>query len=812
MTESLSVLGPRYAAPDVATQRYLQLLAMIGPPQSSKTPASPWDWSGVSAAMPEAYGANAPITDPLARLVMAVPGIPQRAIEGATADVEHLKSYGYDPSYQSQAVGPATDAAMLLAGGPMAAEAAPGEMLLGAGRVRRLPPRPSFDDIPPPPVGHNMPPPDMQLTPLADIPAAVAPVEAPARTWAQDLPRPKPAVRSTDIPSIRGLPVEDAIAIARTQPHLIKAGDQSEGFYVGGPRDLVSKQDLNARRKAFDEYVAQDPRGGDWYDRYRAGQDEVTGGDPLRNLWNSNQHGQWSAGVDPGSETHFTVKERNAAIAGMPVKAARPAQHEAHMDALAENDPSLYQLGDKTGEYARLVNPNQPLPPGATGVNDFRHLRNFGYTEVSGEPQKGSVGPAGHTFMDMETALAVDRANRSKLDGRDNWTGEQLQAAPWVRQKALDIQERGGKNEDGTFKLSYEEAFQRANKTIADFFPRHTAYATFEAQPGSVTGHLPGSVGADQAARTAYAADPASTWATAPGGRDAIYSGLGVPGTGNFMAVRPSQPMTGHYKTPEGVIENNPGEVARPLVTFNTAQSKGEPFKTLTAHDRALMDASEAFRGYVDAQNASAYHKNWTGGPLKEMNSLYFPRSGASTPAEMLALQNRAGPYGMNDVVDTGHGITSTDFYNGMSEAQGKALGKGLKQGEFDQFGSPYRVRSEGGYIDYTDKWPAGVGSGEATRHMLDYVNKTPEIRAAFNNNPYIAERSLAKLQRDEAWASKWGAPREDIQNARRILGEGPGGIDRLEAALKKGTIALPVLAAMYAAGTAELKKGREGL
>jgi hypothetical protein len=72
----------------------------------------------------------------------------------------------------------------------------------------------------------------------------------------------------------------------------------------------------------------------------------------------------------------------------------------------------------------------------------------------------------------------------------------------------------------------------------------------------------------------------------------------------------------------------------------------------------------------------------------------------------------------------------------------------------------------------------------------------------------------MARLQRDEAWASKWGAPREDIQNARRILSQGPGGIDRLEAALKKGSIALPVVAAIYAAGAAELKKGaeREGL
>ena len=41
----------------------------------------------------------------------------------------------------------------------------------------------------------------------------------------------------------------------------------------------------------------------------------------------------------PRRELHFALKENNAAIAGMPVKAARPAQHEAHMRAIASKDP-----------------------------------------------------------------------------------------------------------------------------------------------------------------------------------------------------------------------------------------------------------------------------------------------------------------------------------------------------------------------------------------------------------------------------------------------------------------------------------------
>ena len=374
-----------------------------------------------------------------------------------------------------------------------------------------------LEDFVPPPMGHNMPPEAMQVEPAPAAPVAAPPVASPVaselaqtaelppapppQTWAQGLPRPKPAAQSTAIPDIRGLPVDQAIEIARTQPHLIKSGERGEGLYVGGPRELQSKQALNATRRAFDKYLGADPRGGDWYDRYRTGMNDLTGGDPLQNQWMSAQEGQWSAGVDPGSELHFALKENNASLAGMPVKAARPAQHEAHLAAIAAKDPSLYQLGDKTEEYATKVNPDQLNPPGATGVNDFRHARNFNYTEPSGAPQKGALGDAGHRFLDMETALAVDRANRANLGGRSDWTGEQLQAAPWVRQKALDIMSRN-KN------LTYEEAYDRANRTIADYFDRHTAFATHEDQPGAnVLGHMHGSGAEPGGERTALAAD-----------------------------------------------------------------------------------------------------------------------------------------------------------------------------------------------------------------------------------------------------------------------------------------------------------------
>jgi hypothetical protein len=649
-----------------------------------------------------------------------------------------------------------------------------------------------------PGIGHNMPPPEFRLGPediMGEL-AAAAPmppsVPAKPKSWAQELPRPEPARRSTEIPDIRDLPADQAVDTARKQHHLIKAGDQSEGYFVGGPRDVNSKRDLNKLRKEFDEYIAADHRGGDWYDRYRRSMNEVTGGDPVSNRWMSNQEGQWSAGVDPGSEVHFALKENNASIAGMPVKAARPAQHEAHLAAIEAKDPTLYQLGDKTGEYADLTNATRTRPPGATGVNDFRHARNWHYTEAGGAEQKGALTEAQHKFLDYETALAVDRANKTKLGGRSDWTGEQLQAAPWVRQKALDIMSR---NEA----LTYEEAFARANKQIGDYFPRHTYNATHEVQPGVETGHMMGSVAAPQGEKTAFAADPRSTWATAPGGRDAIYAGLGIPGTGVNMRVRPTIDMQGMYEGPRG-LETNPGWVARPLGTFNVG-GKDEPFKAVTPADRAIMNAGEAWRAAMDAQQAGAWHKTWVGGPAKESNSLLFPRQGKASVEEMQAIQDKAKPFGLSDVTDTGEGILSTRYWPAPEGS--KEFDKALRAGEFGNLGKPQRVRVDSDIVDYGDQWKEGVGSGAVTRKMLEYVEATPGIRAAFNANPHLADRAAAQMERDVEWTTKWGAPREDVQNLRRIVAESKGSgdvIDRIKAALKAGAILPATVAAFYQA------------
>ena len=617
-----------------------------------------------------------------------------------------------------------------------------------------------------------------------------------------------PPKRMTQLPDLRTMPVAQAVKVASKEPHLIPSPDRTEGAYIGGPRTIKSRKDLLKMRRELDKTVEAEPRGGDWYDRYRAGVNEVTGGDPRDNLWFANTEGQYSAGVSPQSELAFSLKDTLSSIAyGVPVKAARPAQKQATMRAIEANDPGKMQLGKKTGEYARRVNPDQPGPATATGVNDFRHARNLGYTEPDGSPQKNALGGAAHTFSDYETALAVGRANKKALAGRTNWTGEQLQAAPWVSQKADDLWSRESKKfiasaKKANPKGSQEEinaaarelAFQEANKTITEHFPKHTAFATYEAQPGAMTGHLPGSVGSPGWERKLYANDTRSAWNTAPGGRDALYAGMRLGDTGKVWPVRPTLEMQGMYTPDGGPTEFNPGFVARPLVDFQTGD-----VKSVTPWTQSMMSGVEATRALLDAQGAGAWHKAWGGGAPGLSNSLAIEKAvpGILDPDEMMRLKQAGEAYGLPDIVDTNEGVTLTRFYPGPPEKRSVKDQKGLEAAvnkASDNVKTQSRSKVDSGYIGYEKAWTQ-PGKGGATRKLLRTIDDMPRAaQEALDRNPAVPKAALDRLERDQAWSKKWGATREDIQNLRRLVGEGPGWIKRLRMAVRNGAV-LPAAA-----------------
>jgi len=623
----------------------------------------------------------------------------------------------------------------------------------------------------------------------------------------------KKVKRMTDLPNIREMPVDEAIAIARKEPHLIPGGAATEGKYVAGPRNIDTRQKLTKMRRDLDASIDAGAEGGDWYNRYRGGVYDVTGGSPEQAGAMARIEGMFSAGVDPASELGYSIKETSGLIGGTPVKAARPAQHEALLNAAAANDMSKLMLGPKTGEYAKRVTPGL-LSPGATGVNDFRHFRNLGYTDAAGKPVDQVTGTP-HIFADYETALAVDRANKRKLAGRSDWTGEQIQATAWVKQKSDDLYARGKKRYDaqaleqmkkdrvndispeGVEEAGRKLAFGDANRTIADFFPKHTAFDTYEMQPGPSTGHLPASVNMNQAQRDALAADPRGSFATAPGGRDAVYAGLHVPtAPGISMRVRPTTPMQGIYDGGQG-LELNQGAVARPLVGYTT---HGASPKTLATADRDILEAGTGLRAGLLAQDAGAAHVITDSGRMSDRNAVGAGLLGKLTPQEALDLRDVGAKYGYGDLVDRGEGITMTNFGGDPTVPSTKemaALTEEVRAIRPD-LTTAKRMSQDSVYTDLTDEWKAGEGSGEVTKKILGWVEKTPELAAAMDNNPYIAQNALDLIARDKGLAKIWGPGRADLETFRSIIGAGPGWVGRLKKAVKKGIVPAIAAAAVF--------------
>jgi hypothetical protein len=254
------------------------------------------------------------------------------------------------------------------------------------------------------------------------------------------------------------------------------------------------------------------------------------------------------------------------------------------------------------------------------------------------------------------------------------------------------------------------------------------------------------------------------------------------------MRVQPTTKMQG-------------GEVARPLVAFQSSKSGHQ----MPSQDRALLDTAEAVRPVIDAQNASAWHKPLAGSGMKqsEAGSWRVPLDRPMTRDEASEVSDLAGAYGYPNVVDTGKGLTITNFADAPTGAHAKSAGDegmvGILGRVLPDAKTPTRLRVEGGGHDYSDEWKQGVGSGAVTRKMLDKLDQAPGTLAQqLDASDAVPQAARMRMERDAEVAAKTGDPvREDIQNLRRIVGEGPGWQNRLKEALARGEI-LPALAAAY--------------
>jgi hypothetical protein len=566
------------------------------------------------------------------------------------------------------------------------------------------------------------------------------------------LPR-KPAITAV---SLREMPLDQAIAIAKTDAHILPS---PKGGYVGAPEWVQTPADLAKMRADFDAQVEQGLAGANWYQRAHAGVVEMAGADPARQSLLAQEKALWSAQSTPDVNLGYVLTGHAAYEAGVPLEKVRTGAQARTYTTAREAEEDI-KLGKKTGVYERHLDPTKESP--TTGTNDIWHARALGYTK-KGKPWNSALTAQQHAFMDTETVLAVDRANAKALGGRTDWTPGEIQAAPWVFRKTEGLMQQFG--------WDRARAAEEATKTYIDYFGKYTAFGTHEITPGVGTGQV--------------AFDPQFTWAD-PQGHDVIYGALGV-------YDRPTVPATGVFEGPLG-LETNPALVARPMVGHVGKAGKRE----VDPASRALMNVAEGLRAYVDVQNAGAWSKPIFGQAKGQSASLFVELDQPLTIQQIGQLRAVGAQHGLPDVVDYGRGAMLTNFAGGDPKALTKSLKQygGLSEAVQNITGTvPDRVKLQSGYLGYEEAWRAGEGSGAATRLLKKFLSDpdAPAALGKLDRDIALRRRILEKLDADAAVAQATGQPvRQDVQLAREIIYR--DGLTGLFAALKKGA-ALPAVA-----------------
>ena len=232
------------------------------------------------------------------------------------------------------------------------------------------------------------------------------------------IPMHKPKSITDPVLEIRDKSLPDAIDIARTERHIIPDTSKgADGHFYGSPKGMNTQMELKQMREEFDAIVEEGIAGSDWYKRAREGFKDLKPGvaNRLARARLSGQASVLSAQADPGPNWGWVIQSNNEFAAGNNRFMVRtPEQSEKIIREKTGIKPAdeFYEenLGPKTGIYNQGINPDLETP--TTGTNDIWHGRAFGYKMEDGSEFDRGFTPQEHRFLDHETVLAVDRANK----------------------------------------------------------------------------------------------------------------------------------------------------------------------------------------------------------------------------------------------------------------------------------------------------------------------------------------------------------------------------------------------------------------
>lgn len=580
--------------------------------------------------------------------------------------------------------------------------------------------------------------------------------------------------------SLRDMPLDQAIQHALSGQHLIQ--NERTGQFVGAPRGFTTMDQILAQRDRFDNAAKMGVMGRNWYDNSQAANYELTGGVAPRQRLLASEQAFWSPRANPETNYGFALQAHNAYEVGRPLDIVYTGR-QGRAYAAARDIGQLPKQGPKTLPFMGHLDPTSEDP--TTGVNDIWHARANGFTNPGGKPFDRALTPQEHAYLDAETVLAVKRANEERWGGFDDWTPGRVQAAGWVGKK-IETELAANLAKKMPYEQAYAKAVEDSRADFSDVMDKYTMYGTHEAIPGAGIGHLPSIVSGPRALREAYSLDPRSQWNTAPGGRDILYENLG-------FYSRPTVQAQGSF-TPAGTgaTEINPAFAARPQVDYVPGPGGGLRLSPASEHG---VNAVEALRAYMDAQNMGAAHKFIAErGYADAQNSIGIEHPRALTPDEMNDLSAAVKPYNLSPS-DTGRGVTLMNFGDGPKGTEIPKLLKG------DLGNTIKRILPEAGDMKRGELLPLSTdyekslqtpGQGLATRQLFEALNR-PEIPAAAGklDTPALRQKAVDRLQRDIEYAKQTGDPtRIDIQNARRVVGK--TGLAGLADLLAKGPSAWP--------------------